>query len=24
MLVKDLPPSLQFCRTCHQENFGTD
>ena len=24
MLLKDLPPSLQFCRTCHQENFGTD
>jgi len=24
MLVKDVPPSLQFCRTCHQENFGAD
>jgi predicted CXXCH cytochrome family protein len=24
MLVKDLPPSLQFCRNCHQENFGAD
>jgi predicted CXXCH cytochrome family protein len=24
MLVKDLPPSLQFCRNCHKENFGAD
>lgn len=24
MLIKDLPPSLQFCRSCHQENFGAD
>jgi predicted CXXCH cytochrome family protein len=24
MLVKDLPPSLQFCRNCHQQNFGAD
>jgi predicted CXXCH cytochrome family protein len=24
MLVKDLPPSLQFCRGCHLENFGAD
>jgi predicted CXXCH cytochrome family protein len=24
MLVKDLPSSLQFCRNCHQQNFGAD
>ena len=24
MLVKDLPPSLQFCRNCHEQNFGAD
>jgi hypothetical protein len=24
MLVKDLPPGLQFCRNCHAQNFGAD
>jgi predicted CXXCH cytochrome family protein len=24
MLVKDVPPSLQFCRSCHQETFGME